>query len=81
MGAGAALGAVAVTAVAVGGAVYVCSDEGAAAAAVEADPVPKLRPGEVAPGANLPEGEPRITATPIPTPGTGTSTPAPVAGE
>ncbi|WP_149140582.1 hypothetical protein [Gemmobacter caeruleus] len=81
MGAGAALGAVAVTAVAVGGAVYVCSDEGAAAAAVEADPVPKLRAGEVAPGANLPEGEPRITATPIPTPGTGTSTPAPVAGE
>ncbi|WP_151719200.1 hypothetical protein [Gemmobacter serpentinus] len=69
VGIGAALGAVMVTAVAVGGAVYVCSDEGAAPAALEAAPEPKLRPGEVAPGSELPEGEKRITATPIPTPG------------
>lgn len=69
VGIGAALGAVVVTAVAVGGAVYVCSDEGAAPAALEAAPAPKLLPGEVAPGADLPIGEPRITETPIATPG------------
>lgn len=68
VGAGAAIGAVAVTAVAVGGAVYVCSDEGAKATALELAPEPKLRPGEVAPGANLPEGEARITVTPVPGP-------------
>ena len=68
VGAGAAIGAVAVTAVAVGGAVYVCSDEGAKATALELAPGPKLRPGEVAPGANLPEGEARIIATPLPGP-------------
>ena len=68
VGAGAAIGAVAVTAVAVGGAIYVCSDQGAEATALELAPEPKLRPGEVAPGANLPVGEARITATPLPGP-------------
>lgn len=54
-GAGPALGAMAVTAVAAGGAVYLCSDAGAGAAALEPAPAPKLRPGEIAPGMALPE--------------------------
>lgn len=66
VGATAAIGAVAVTAVAVGGAIYVCSDDGAAATALE--PAPQLRPGEVAPGSELPEGEAIITVTPLPPP-------------
>lgn len=60
------LGAAVVTAVAVGGAVYVCSDTGAEAAALESAPQPRLLPGEVAPGADLPVGEPVITVTPLP---------------
>ncbi len=79
VGAGAAIGAVAVTAVAVGGAVYVCSDEGAKATELELAPEAKLRPGEVAPGANLPEGEARITVTPVPGPQAPAPEPVPVA--
>ncbi len=66
----AALGAVAVTAVAVGGAIYVCSDSGAEAAAVEAAEVARPRRGEIVPGADLPPGEPVITTAPLP-PGPG----------
>lgn len=76
VGATAALGAVAVTAVAVGGAIYVCSDDGAAPAALQ--PAPLLKPGEVAPGSELPKGEAIITVTPVPAPQTSPSqTPAP----
>lgn len=65
VGVGAALGAVAVTAVAAGGAIYVCSDSGAEAVGLEAAPAPKLLPGEVAPGAELPIGEPPTPKQPV----------------
>lgn len=76
----AALGAVAVTAVAVGGAVYICSDSGAEAAAVAAAPVAAPAaglpisglPAEEVPGSDLPEGVPPASLpepAPIPQPG------------
>lgn len=65
VGVGAALGAVAVTAVAAGGAIYVCSDSGAQAVGLEAAPAPKLLPGEVAPGTELPLGQSVITEIPV----------------
>lgn len=66
VGVGAALGAVAVTAVAAGGAIYVCSDSGAEAVGLEAAPAPKLLPGEVVPGSELPVGAPPAPEQPAP---------------
>lgn len=72
------------TVVVVGGAVHVCSDQGAAGAALVAQ-TDRLRPGEVAPGALLPvqvDEQPLPPPAPIsvaPLPPTGSGTP-PVAG-
>ncbi len=59
-GATVALGALAVTAVAAGGAIYLCADSGAEAAALQAAPPPQLDPGlavqaDALPGSSLPD--------------------------
>ena len=56
------LGTVAVTAVAVGGAVYVCSDTGAEGAALDAAPVAEVEPDQAVSG--LPMDAPPEAATP-----------------
>lgn len=64
------------TVVVVGGAVHVCSDQGAAGAALLAQP-DRLRPGEVAPGALLPV---QVDEQPLPPPAPITVAPLPGIG-